>query len=179
MNGGYSCLMKRRTLILAVVLAVACGPGRPELATDTLLWRIDQWTEKEPSVRVATATILTFRSSGEFVELHCRVIERADSTVYIVSDAPRIVMVGTWTREDDEITAKRTRVRRPTPVSGPRDPFCDETLRFRISGQSVTGQAGETTPGTYSPVTRLVMPEFESYATEARERGAACVVPEP
>jgi hypothetical protein len=144
------------------------------VATDTLLWRVDQWTAAGPSVRVATATILTFRSSGEFVELHCRVIERPDTTVYIASDAPRIVMVGTWTREDDEITAKRTHVKRPSPFSGPRDPFCDETLRFRISGQSVTGQAGEATPGTYSPVTRLVMPEFEGYAEDARNSGAAC-----
>jgi hypothetical protein len=171
--------MKRRMVILAAVLALACGPGEPELATDTLLWRVDQWSETGPSVRVATATILTFRSSGEFVELHCRVIERADSTVYIVSDAPRIVMVGTWTREGSDITVTRTRVKRPSPFRGPRDPFCDTTLRFRVSGQSVTGQAGEATTGTYSPVTRLVMPEFESYATDARERGAACVAAAP
>src|SRR5688500_11816683 len=73
-NGGYPVLMKRRIFMLAAVLAVACGSGEPELAKDTLLWRVDEWTESAPSVRMGMATILAFRSSGEFVELHCRVI---------------------------------------------------------------------------------------------------------
>lgn len=167
--------MKGKMVVLAALLALSCG-SEPELSKDTLLWRVDKWDEKTPGVRVAMATILSFRSSGEFVELHCRVLERADQTVYVASDSPRLTIVGSWTREGDTVTAKRLKIRRPAAFAGPRDPLCDETLTFQVSGKSVTGKAGEETPGTYSPVTRLVAPEFESYATEARERGASCVV---
>jgi hypothetical protein len=167
-------LMKTQIVFLAALLALSCG-SEPELSKDTLLWRVDKWDQTAPGVRVATATILSFRSSGEFVELHCRVLERADETVYVASDSPRLTIVGSWTREGDRITAKRLKIQRPSPFRGPRDPLCDETLTFQISGNSVTGQASEATPGTYSPVTRLVAPEFESYASEARERGVDCV----
>lgn len=167
--------MKAKMVVLTALLVLACG-AEPELSKDTLLWRVDRWEERSPGVRVAMATILSFRSSGEFVELHCRVLERADQTVYVASDSPRLTIVGSWRREGDTVTAKRLKIRRPAPFAGPRDPLCDETLTFQISGKSVTGKAGEETSGTYSPVTRLVAPEFESYATEARERGAGCVV---
>jgi len=165
--------MKALILVLAAVLTLSCGT-EPELSKDTLLWRVDKWDQSTPGVRVATATILSFRSSGEFVELHCRVLERADETVYVASDSPRLTIVGSWTREGDRITAKRLKIQRPSPFRGPRDALCDETLTFQISGNSVTGKASEATPGTYSPVTRLVAPEFESYASEARDRGAEC-----
>lgn len=170
--------MKAQIVVLAALLLLtACG-SEPELSKDTLLWRVDSWEERAPGVRVAMATILSFRSSGEFVELHCRVLERADQTVYVASDSPRLTIVGSWTREGNTVTAKRLKIKRPAPFAGPRDPLCDGTLTFQISGKSVTGKAGEETPGTYSPVTRLVAPEFESYATEARDRGASCA-PEP
>jgi hypothetical protein len=167
-------LMKTQIVFLTALLALSCG-AEPELSKDTLLWRVDKWSESAPGLRIATATILSFRSSGEFVELHCRILERADDTVYIASDSPRLTIVGSWTREGDRITAKRLNIQRPSPFPGPRDPLCDQTLTFQISGNSVTGQASEPTPGTYSPVTRLVAPEFESYASEARERGVGCI----
>src|SRR5688572_563050 len=173
-NGGYAVPMKALILVLAAVLTLSCST-EPELSKDTLLWRVDKWDQSTPGVRVATATILSFRSSGEFVELHCRVLERADETVYVASDSPRLTIVGSWTREGDRITAKRLKIQRPSPFRGPRDPLCDETLTFQISGNSVTGKASEATPGTYSPVTRLVAPEFESYASEARDRGVGCI----
>lgn len=160
----------------ALLLLIGCGT-EPAVPADTLLWRVDEWKASSPGVRVATATILSFRSSGEYVELHARVLEQADATVYVASDAPRIVMIGTWTKEDETIHATRTRVKRPVPFSGPRDPFCDERLSFTISGRSVVGNAGSAEPGTYSPVTRLVAPEFEIYATEARTSGFPCVAP--
>lgn len=167
MNGGWAAVV--------LLLVLGCGP-ETVVPVDTLLWRVDEWKTSRPGVRVGMATILSFRSSGEYVELHARVIERADTTVYIASDDPRIVMVGTWTRDGDTIRATRTRVKRPTPFRGAREPFCDETLSFEISGRSVQGNAGDTAPGSYSPVTRLVAPEFEMYATDARENGWECVV---
>jgi hypothetical protein len=166
--------MKAKMVVLAALLVLACG-AEPELSKDTLLWRVDRWEERAPGVRVAMATILSFRSSGEFVELHCRVLERADQTVYVASDSPRLTIVGSWTREGDTVTAKRLKIKRPAAFAGERDPLCDEVLTFQISGKSVTGKAGEETSGTYSPVTRLVAPEFESYAKDARERGTNCV----
>ena len=54
-------------VVLTTLFLLACGPD-PELSKDTLLWRVDRWDERTPGVRVAMATILSFRSSGEFVE---------------------------------------------------------------------------------------------------------------
>jgi hypothetical protein len=127
---------------------------------------------------MATVSIISFRSSGEYVELHTRVIERPDSTVYIASDAPRLAVVGTWAKDGDSVTATRQRVKRPVAFKGPRDPLCNDTLRFQISGNSVIGRVIESTPGSYSPITRLVAPEYESYLGEAREEGVPCTPPE-
>lgn len=165
--------MRHAILAISATLLLGCGSEQP-VPENTLLWRLAGWKPVEGGARVATATIVTFRSSGEYVELHTRVIEQPDTTVYIASDAPRLTMVGTWTRQDDTITARRQRVLRPTPFRGPRDPLCDETPSFRIDGRSVIGQAVEPSIGSYSPVTRLVAPEFESYVGQARESGAAC-----
>lgn len=128
-----------------------------------MLWRLDRDWAQAGDVRTATATIVSFRSSGEFVELHAWVVERSDSTVYIVSDRARVAAVGKWTREDDVVTASRDRV---TPQG---KNFCSAPpLTFRITATSVIGNVGGAGEGAYSPVTRLVIPEFETYMSEAR-----------
>lgn len=165
--------MRHAIIAACTFLLLSCGTEQP-VPENTLLWRLDGWKAVDGGARVATATIVTFRSSGEYVELHTRVIEQPDTTVYVASDSPRLTMVGTWTREGDTITATRQRIHRPAAFRGPRDPLCNETLSFRIDGRSVVGRTVDPATGSYSPVTRLVAPEFESYADAAKEKGAAC-----
>jgi len=153
----------KKLLLLALALVLSGCGSRPELPVNTMLWRLDREWAQAGQVRTATATILSFRSSGEFVELHTWVVERPDSTVYIASDRPRVAAAGRWTREDDVVTATRAR------VSPAGRSFCSEPpLTFRITATSVTGNAGGAGEGAYSPVTRLVAPEFESYIKEAK-----------
>lgn len=153
---------------------------RPVVPLNTQLWRIDaEWvTPPGASVRTAPATILVFRSGGEFVELHCQLIEQPDSTVYIMSGGQFIAAVGKWTQKGDTITATREKIGEniAKPFAGGVHPLCRHAqLTFRITGQSVSGSAGEKTPGTYAPVTRLVAPDFESYVKEAKNSPVTCV----
>jgi hypothetical protein len=43
-----------------------------------------------------------------------------------------------------------------------------------VSGNSLIGDTSGGSAGTYSPVTRLVAPDFESYVDRAREAGVNC-----
>ncbi len=160
--------MKR--LVFVFLLCLACRRP-PAVPLDRQLWRVDgPWKEVGNSLRTAPATILVFRGSHEFVELHCTLIERPDATVYILARAPRIAVVGQWTQRASEIDARRSRVARMPRLNVPKDPVCEEArLTFRISGNSVSGNAG-----TYSPITRLVAPEFETFVNAARQSAVTC-----
>lgn len=68
----------------------------PPVTVNTVLLRLDApWTYPSPEadrrVRTAPATIATFRAGGEFVELHCWLIEQPDETLYIASRNSRVV----------------------------------------------------------------------------------------
>lgn len=165
--------MKPRTIGSAaawvILLLLSACRKAPELSVDTLLWRLDRdWTQSG-DVRSATATLISFRSSGEFVELHAWLVERPDSTVYLLSNRPRIAAVGKWTREDDVVTARRDRV---SPAA--RSLCAEPPLSFRVMTTSVIGNAGGKGEGSYSPVTRLVIPELE---THLREASHSCAPP--
>ena len=162
--------MKR--LMIALLFIAACHREQ-ELPRDTMLWRLDRDWTPAGDARSARVTVLTFRSSGEFVELHCWVIERSDSTVYVASDRPRVVAVGRWTREKDTVTATREK------VAGAPQSFCGQPrLTFELANGAVNGDAGNGTTGAYTRVTRLVAPEFESYVRDAKRSPITCVVPE-
>ena len=151
----------KRLLVCALLLA-GCSK-RPELPVNTMLWRVDREWAPVGDSRTATVTLISFRASGEFVELHAWVLERPDTAVYIVSDRPRVAAVGKWTREDDVVTATRTQ------VSPAGKAFCTAPpITFRITATSVSGNVGGAGEGIYSPITRLVMPAFESYIQEAK-----------
>lgn len=161
------------------VLLVAAACHRAVVPRDTQLWRVDApWlTPPGAAVRTAPGTILAFRSSGEYVELHCQLIEQPDQTVYIRSGGQFIAAVGKWKQNGDRIDVTREKVGEniAKPFAGGVHPLCrDAHIEFRIDGQSVTGQAGEKTPGTYAPVTRLVAPDFESYVNEAKRSPIEC-----
>ena len=123
---------------------------------------------------MAPATIVTFRASGEFAELHCWLIEQPDTTQYIASRAPRVAAIGTWKQHGDKVDVKRTSIARTVPLHTAVDPLCTEAPVVTVSGESVTGNVGATSNGTYAPVTRLVAPDFESYVSEARRSQTVC-----
>ena len=146
-------LMVLRATLLLALLNISCAE-EPAVPLDTQLWKIESaWRDAGNSIRTAPASIIVFRSSGEFVSLHCTLIERPDETVYILSRSPRVAKVGRWRRERGAIVA---------------NPDCVDT-RYRIDGKSVSGP-----DGIYSPVTRLVAPEFESYVKAAKQATPPC-----
>ena len=163
----------RMTVVIFVIL-VACRP-RPEVPIGQWLWRIDGAWESAPNrqnVRLAPATILAFRSGNEYVELHTWLIEQPDQTVYIAARGPHVAVVGRWERSRSEIKVTRTNVARSGRVTISIEPCSQVTFHF--SGNSLTGNAGGSGEGVYSPVTRLVSPDFESYVNEAKRVLTQC-----
>jgi len=154
--------------VLLVLTALSCG--RAEVPVNAMLWRIDRpWTSEKPGFRTAQATIIVFLSGGEYEELHSSLIEHSDATVYLRSGRPRVVAIGRWEMRGDEVVATRER------VSAGGSILCEpHELTFTINGQSVSGNAGGSGEGLYSPVTRLVAPDFKSYVDAARESATVC-----
>jgi hypothetical protein len=172
-------LRVRIAILLLVALTLSCR--NPELPVNTVLWRLDTpWatSPESPGARVAKATLISFRSGDEFIEHHCEVIERGGDAVYIVSRGPRLVSVGTWTKKRARVTAIRRNVHRKPPLGGAVDPACaNPELVFRIEGQTLIGETGDMS-GVWSPLTRLVSPDYESYINLARNSPVKCPVSE-
>jgi len=147
-----------------------------------MMLRLDApWMAPPPSadrnIRMAPATVVTFRGNGEFAELHCWLIEQPDKTQYVSSRAPRVAAIGTWKQHGDKVDVKRTSIARTVPLNAPIDPLCtEEPVVVHVSGNSVVGNVGATSDGTYAPVTQLVAPDFESYVSEARRSTIVCPV---
>ena len=154
--------------MLLVLTALSCG--RTDVPTNSMLWRIDRpWVASERGFRTSQATIIVFLSGNEYVELHSALIEQSDSTVYLRSGRPRVVAIGRWEVRDGRVVATRERVSQGgSLLCEPRE------LAFTISGQSVSGNAGGSGVGLYTPVTRLVAPDFTSYVDAARKSATAC-----
>lgn len=167
-----------RPLILATLLLAGCG--RTPVPT-VPVWQLEGPWEVPPKemrskARVAPAAILVFRESGEFVELHCRVIEQPDATLYISRRDPRVAAVGVWKQRFSTIRATRHRVARTIPFRGAKDPLCENPeLRFKIAGGSVIGRLGPGPEASYSTLDRLVAPDFDSYFDQARRSPVTCV----
>lgn len=169
----------KRVACAALLFLAACH-REPSVPINVQLWRADgPWVDaKESRARKARATILAFRSDHEFVEFHGWLIEQPDSTLYLSSTDPHVMIVGRWEQRGSDVKATRSKVARSQPFRGPRDPLCDPSkLEFQVSGNSVIGNAGGTGPGAYSVVTRLVAPTFESFVKEARESPMSCEPP--
>lgn len=156
----------KRSLFAVVFLLVACRAA-PPVPVNRQLMRVEApWTDAGGSSRTAPATILVFRSSHEFVEVHCVLIERGD-TLYIVGRAPRVSVVGEWRQKGSNIEADRRKVAHSRREN---DVYCQQPrLKFRITANSVAGS-----DGTYSPVTRLVAPEFETFVNAAKQSPVTC-----
>jgi hypothetical protein len=171
----YSGRVKRLAFALLLV-AAACH--RAPVPVNTLMMRVDApWMFPSPDagrrIRTAPATIISLRSSGEYAELHCWLLEQPDETLYIASRPPRVAAIGQWKRHGDRIEVKRTHIARTVPLNVPIDPLC-EALTLTLSGNSVTGNVGSQSDGGYAPVTRLVAPDFESYVSAAQRGPATC-----
>ncbi len=140
-----------------------------------MLWKLDSpWISpsRDNPVRTAQATLLIFRSNGEFVEDHCELIEQPDGTVYILSKSAHVTAVGRWEQRRSIIHARRQSIARTVGIPLPKDPLCEAELSFQISGNSVVGTLG--LGGSYSPVARLVAPDFESFVKRARSSPVRC-----
>ena len=140
---------------------------------NTLLWRVEGWTKTTPVKRRARAKMILFRANGEYVEYLCYVIEQPDTSIFISAFDPRVVTSGNWTAKRPEIFATRKVIARPVPYAGGTDPLCTD-VKFTISGNSVIGSDGQ-----YSPLTRLVAPDFESYIKDTLQSGKPCPQPPP
>ena len=162
----------KRIILAVAVLALACH--RNKVPTEEFLLRVDgPWQTpaamKNEKIRSAPATIVYFRDDQEYFELHFTVIEQNDQTLYISSNLPRASALGHWEKSGDTVNVTRSKISR-----GDVAKFLCGPLTFKISGHSVTGNAGGTSDGMYAPVTRLVAPDFQSYLKEARESHFLC-----
>ena len=159
-----------RRLLAAALLLAACSRG-PEVPVNTLLWRVEGWKQTAPAKRRARAKMIIFRANGEYVEYLSYVIEQPDTTIFISAFDPRVVTIGKWTADRPRIFATRTVIARPVPYAGGVDPLCTD-VKYTISGNSVIGSDGQ-----YSPLTRLVAPDFESFIKDTLANGKPCPAP--
>ena len=161
-----------KKLALLSLLFVACH--RYKVPREEFLFRVDgSWQTpaamRGEKVRSAPATIIYFRDDKEYFEMHFTVIEQNDDTLYISGNLPRASAIGKWSQDGDTITVTRERISRPDVSK-----FLCTPLTLKISGHSVTGNAGGTSDGMYAPVTRLVAPDFQTYLKEARQSTSYC-----
>jgi hypothetical protein len=166
-----------KRLAFALLLA-ASACHRAPVPVNTMMMRVDApWMYPSPDagrrIRSAPATIISLRSSGEYAELHCWLIEQPDETLYIAARPPRVAAIGKWERHGDHVEVTRARVGRTIPVNAAIDPLCG-SVTLTISGNSVTGNVGAESDGTYAPVTRLVAPDYETYVSAARNSSSSC-----
>ncbi len=166
--------MKRLFIVVFVLALIGCRRP-PEVPVNQFLVHLDApWvTPAEAAgrrVRTAPATVVSFRSEGEYFELHCQLIEQPDTTLYVSSDHHHIAVVGHWMLQKDyTISVVREKVARP----GSTKVLC-KPITFRISGNSAVGDAIGRGEGSYSPVTRLLMTEIDVYLSEAKQSPATC-----
>lgn len=168
-----------RWIAAATLVALACG-REAEVPVDRVLLRVaGAWEpvtrDAGDARRISPGTILILRNNKDFVEFHGWLLEQPDDTLYISSRHGHTVALGRWREDGAEIKARRDRVHRRTRAANAAEPFCaDRDLTFRVSATSLIGEAGEGSPGQYSPITRLVAPDFESYVDAARQSGVQC-----
>ena len=160
--------MKRVLLSVALLFLLSCRGD--EVPQNTMLWHVQGW--KTPTagmrqdVRTSLATFVGFRKNGEYVEVHCSVIEQPDQTVLIQSGRPCVAAVGKWEQDGSEVEVRREQASVGALCSQP-------SLTFRVQGQTVTANLTGEGDATYSPVTRFVAPEFETHVEKARS-GTRC-----
>ena len=165
--------MKRVITAVAVLALIGCRRP-PEVPVNQFLVHFDApWvTPPEAAgrrVRTAPATVVSFRSEGEYFELHCQFIEQPDASLYVSSDHRHIAVVGHWTLQKDyTISVVREKVARP----GSPKVLC-KPITFRISGKSAVGDAIGRGEGSYSPVPGLQV-DIDVYMSEARQSPVTC-----
>jgi len=164
----------KRILIAAAALIVVAACHRAKVPREEFLLRRDApWVTpaamRGQRIRSAPATIVYFRNDQEYFELHFTLIEQNEEALYISENLPRASAVGKWVQNGETITVTRQKVSRADVMK-----FLCQPVTFHISGFSVTGNAGGKNDGMYSPVTRLVAPDFQTYLKEARESPITC-----
>lgn len=157
-----------------MILLAGCGRD-DRVPVNTMLWRIEGWQQPPPGarqdVRVSRGTVIVFRASKEYVELHCSLIEQPDQAVLIQSGKPCVSAVGQWEQRGSEVVVTRTQATAAALCSQPR-------LTFEVTGNSVAGDVTGSGKASYSPVTRFVAPEFETHVTAAKRSPTRCATGE-
>lgn len=159
-----------------IATMLSCSPA-PPIPTNKRLVRVDAaWSYPPPEVhagRTAPATIVVFKSSGEYVEHHCWVIEQIDGSFTISGGDPHVVAVGTWQQQGDQIRAHREAIERTVRLIGGGDPLCQAPEpNFAVRVGRIFGSAGADRPGEYR-AWKVESSDFEAYVKEAR-RGTKC-----
>lgn len=154
-------IVKRLAFAAVLLLSLACRG--PRVLRDTQMWRIEgEWTDEGNSVRTGRAAIISFRSSGEYVEVHTGVIERPNGAVYINARGGRTSAVGQWKQGWSKVEVEKKKV-----LGVP----CGH-ITYKVQGETVTDSSG-----TYSPVTNLIAVEFETFVNGAKQQGTSCGEP--
>jgi len=164
--------MKKIVAVAALIALAGCH--RYKVPREQFLLRLDSPWETPMAmagkrVRTALATIIYFREDQEYFELHFHVIEQNEEALYISDNLPHASALGRWTQNGATIDVTRSKVSRPD-VAG----LLCKPVRFTISGKYVTGNAGGTSDGMYSAVSRLVVPDIQSYLKEINQSKFRC-----
>lgn len=161
----------RRVLIVALLAGAFCS--RPRVPVNTLLWHVESWTPVATGARRAPASFIGFRAHGEFIEHICYVIEQPDTSVYLSASDVHVIRIGKWEKDGAKIEVMPQLVARMLGGRTESDMRLCSATEFKISGNSVIGHDDKQ----YSPMTRLVAPDFESYINDARRFGTSCPQP--
>jgi hypothetical protein len=164
--------MRKIVAVAGLIALTACHFYK--VPREQFLLRIDSPWETPMAmagkrVRTALATIVYFRDDHEYFELHFHVIEQNEETLYISENLPHASALGRWTKSGATVDATREKVSRGDVVG-----LLCKPVRFQISGSSVIGNAGGTSDGMYSAVSRLVVPDIQSYLKEIHQSRFFC-----
>jgi len=166
---------KKLTAVLVALLLAGCASQR---FTDHKLLRIDgDWVYPPPDLEAAPsapATILEFRSGGEFIEHRCWVIKNPGDALTVSGGDPHVVVVGNWRQSFSTVTVSRSHVRRTVRVIGGTDPLCRaKPLAFTVVGQSLVPK-DEAPQAHPFEVVKIDCSDWETYVDEAKAEGDSC-----
>jgi len=160
--------------IILIAVAAWASPTQP-FVDGYFIHFHSQWQHPPPEahlpIRTADATIVQFKSSGEFVELSCNVIEQADKTWRISVGDGYVVAVGTWQYEENGITVRRNSIDRMVwPIGGEPNELCASKAVFF----EPVGEALFLGKSRFTATTKVDPKDVESYAAGARKSRARC-----
>jgi hypothetical protein len=157
------------------ITAAGQAPTRLSVADQFFVHFNSRWERPPPQAhllsRTAEATIVLFKSSGEFVEHSCVLIEEPDKSWHISNGDGHVVAVGTWSLEGSHIVVHRNSIDRMVwPVGGGLDPLCgSKDVAFEVAGERLVHGKN-----SFVRTQKIDTNNFEAYAAKARGSHARC-----